>query len=276
MAFTSTETKIVIGYNNAVTPANITAVTLAGGTSADTGYPVANLKYEDMWRMFKTSGTPSTNTDIIIQFAVARQFTAFGLVNHNLFSGGYSVDLAHSPDNVTYTSVGNQALFTDGNILYRFPINSPARAYWRIRLTTSASPRPGIFIGAVFLGVHAALTNNPTDAGVFTTAEVPIDFIQSAGQAKHVRFGPTKYGQRSEFTWERASQLTVFTLLETIGRTNMRKLIAVITPEQVHLTFPFFGEHVFGYLTRITHSPREGASSATHRADVVLNIEGAV
>lgn len=271
MAFTSAETKIVLAYNNKVTTANVTAVTIASATP-DASYPIANLKYEDPWRMLKVPTTPSGNPVIKIQFTAAQTINCFGLVNHNLWSSAnYTIELAYSSDDTSYTVVGSTSLVSDGNLLLRFT-TSPARVWWRITLT--ASPRAAFYLGAVFLGTYSAMASNPIDGGVNTRLGVPVDFIESAGDAKHVRFGASKFTTQAELTWERATQATVLALVETIARPNMRKMIGIITPEQVNVIVPLYAEHLFGYLTSAVVAPREGASSSTHRADVVLNIEG--
>lgn len=270
MAFTSSETKAVIAYNNKVIAANVTAVTLSNA-SADSSFPVANLKYDDPWRMLKVTGNPSNNPTIVFQFAVAQSFTCLGLVNHNLLDGGYSVDLAYSADNVSYTSVGTVGLTTNANILLRFAA-SPARVYWRLTLQRSTPWQP-FYLGSVFLGTHQALTTNPVDGGMNTRLSVPIDVIESAGEARHIRFGPTKYTQDSEITFERISQTMLAVLVEGIIRPNLRRQIAIIGPDIVHLVTPG-SEHLFAYVKDVVVAPREGASTTTHRADVVLNLLG--
>ena len=271
MAFQAIETKTVVGFDNKIDAALITAVTIANAT-AHAYYPVTNLKYDDPWRMCKVTTSPTAAPQIKFQFAAAQMFTCFGIINHNLATQSYGVTLESSVDNSTWVTIGSitaGTMISDGNILLRFPLSSN-HAWWRITLT-KASAWPTFYVGSFFLGQHQSLITEPLDGGVNSRMEVPIEFTQSSGQAKHVRWGVSKYTTDCEMTFERASQSTVLQLAETVGRRNLRKTIAFVQPGQVSSIQPVMGEHLFAYLQALTVSPRVGAP---HKADIVLQLAG--
>ena len=88
-----TGTKMALAYDNHINPAEVTAIQLTGVTDNPLA-PAANLKYDDPWRMFVVTATPTANVDIEVTIATGAQINCCGIINHTLATNGYTVEVS--------------------------------------------------------------------------------------------------------------------------------------------------------------------------------------
>jgi len=269
MAYTASDSRLVIGYDNLIVPEQIASIAL-GNATADAAYPVDNLKFEDPWRMLKVSTTPSGSPQINVVFNAAVNASCAGFVNHNLADGGYAYQVLYSTNGTDYTQIGSISAVTNGNVLLRF--NSINAKWWRF-MPYKASAWTSFRIGALFLGTKYEVETNPENDGGFNVAfENPVLFSQSSGNAKHLLHGPDKWTSSAELLFRRVSATMSYALTHTIGARNRRKMIAMIPPDQVTGYVPLAYEHFFGVLQGIYPSPSQGIGGS--KINVVMRLEG--
>jgi len=273
MAFTASETRMVLAYNNKVLPENVSTVTITNAT-ADASHPAANLKYDDPWRRLKVPANPSAAPVIDFTFSASQQFTCFGIVNHDLYTGGYGIEFAYH-NGTTFVSIGTATPTSDGDLLVRSAL-TPAATVYRLILTRG-SAWPPFRLGAVFMGTHAAVAKNPEgENGWVVNYGFPLEFLQSAGDARHVLIGARKITKSATAIFERIDQAQQKLIVETVGRANFGKLVGIIPPDSVTTVVPVGLEHFFGLVLGYDHGAAMGGTAGAHKGAAVLRLEGAV
>jgi hypothetical protein len=281
-----TQSRLVFCYDNAITPDNVTGVTLTNIT-ADGNFPAENLKYADPKLKLMTRGT--SGSDRVIQFDLASPSVAFaclGVCAHNLISRGYeTVKVEYSSDGTSWTNVGTATVslldFTgvtgqDCNFFVRFgAVGGPT--HWRVTfgMASASDTRAAFEIGMIFLGPIYEVAKNATDGAIFTTIEVPMEFSESLGGDKWLAPGPAKYREELEVSFSRLTHIDYKTIAWKIGERNARKIVGVIPPELVQNQMPSGNQHFFGYLDRPVSNARSGFASTNHRYDLTLHLTGA-
>ncbi len=115
----------------------------------DPAFPIGRLSDDRTFLSFKTSAG-ATTVDIITDSggaAVAADYLM--VVGHDLFDpaldglGAVTVEFAHSPDDITYTTVVAAFVVTDNRIIAR-TFTQVSRRFWRLRLTRAAAFIPSI------------------------------------------------------------------------------------------------------------------------------------
>jgi len=269
-----TQSKMVIGYDNKVTPENLSSVSCS--VTANSSFPDDNLEYEDPWRMMKVTTTPGSDPDITFTFSSSQTFTCWGLVNHNIITQGYqSINLQYEDSgwNDVGTGISLLSRTTDTNFLLRF--GSQSSTQWRIQMTGPGT-KPTFYIGSVFMGTAYTVPRNPIDGLMNTRIGYRNTFVDAAGGARYVAQSAYKAEETIEATFERATQSQTQKMTEDIAANNQGKMIALVGPDQVFQSMPGTHGHFYGYARDIVVAPRGGPSSTDHRADIVLTMDSAV
>ena len=135
--------------NNDSLPTVLFQNILASGTltasSETSGYPKENVLDESTVKYWRPTTLPATLT---LDAGSAVSADAFGVVAHDLFTAGCSIEVQTSPNGTTWTSVTDTITPTDNKTILQL-FTSVSSRYWRIRIT-GASTDPNI--GVLFLG----------------------------------------------------------------------------------------------------------------------------
>ena len=277
MAYVTSQSKMVIAYNNRVAPEYISSVVLSNiGSDAIAN----NLAIEDPTKLLATTGTSGSNRVIDINFSAAWEFNCFGMANHNLVTQGYTgIDIGYW-NGSSYASVGGvqslSGVLGDPNFILRFPPTTATVASsvynWRIILSGSGT-RPAFSIGMVTFGTYYECEMNPEDGGVFVPTEIQMEELPTLGGIKYDRPGPARVSESAEINFKRIPQTMMNTLRGTIEQANRKKPIGIIWPEQVSYAMPNATQHFFGKISRMTPSPRS-AMAPPHKYDLTIAMRG--
>lgn len=141
---------MIIGYENLLESATVTADEEATGFEIENGY---DWRLDDWWKATSTSAFTVINIDIDCGSSQSADYV--GLVGHNFSSAVISFKVQHD-DNSGYSSptdaLGATALTSDGVALKTF--TSASDRYWRIAITMLSSAPP--IIGHLSLGARYA------------------------------------------------------------------------------------------------------------------------
>lgn len=273
MAFI-THTRMVICYGNVMTQEAAPTFTLTNITE-DPSTPAANLAFPDPWALFRVPSGNASNRIIQIDFGSAPALMGcIGFANHDLFTGYDTVALDYWTGSA-WSNVGTQTLTGQGgggnpNFLLRFtPISGVTR--YRVTLGKTSGTRPGFYIGMMFLGKVYEVTTNPVEGGLFLSQEVPLQLLTTVGGAILAPAAPPKYTESLEASFARTSKTMFQVLSETILRNSVGKVIGIIHPEGAEETLPTGSQHLFGYISKLSPSPRNYG-----KYDITMVVEGAV
>ena len=289
MAFTVSNTKMCIGYNNRLVPENIASITL---TNIASDAVANNVGIEDPTIKLATAATTAAANvrTVIINFSAAWQISCFGLANHDLITGGYDyIDVAYW-NGSSYTQAGGTTqsfagVLGDPNFLLRFPPaiatisaggggQPPLNTYsWRIIFSKNSGTNAAFSIGLFFLGLYYEVAMNPEEGGVFIPTEIELEPTPTLGGISYKRPGPARASESAEINWKRIPQSMMDVLRGTIEQNNRKKPIAIIWPEQVSYAMPNATQHFYGNISRMTPSPRT-ALTPPHKYDLTIAMRG--
>lgn len=269
--------KTGVAYDNFVNPTDVTSMVTADITGFVSGFPVANLEYQDPWTMAKTAGT-STSPSIEHRFSGAVPVEAIGIINHNLGEALYTqveVESWTSPAGpYVQQALYNIPTTVDNDII--IPITQVSSERWRLTFTTGGFD---FYIGSIFYGRLKTLETNPINDGFVQSRSTSATFEESAGGATHATFGATKRSSILDITWRRAdmAMITWFN-----GRPN-DELLGFIGPEQGDMddnTNRYDGANLFwGYKVDDVTSPVGPGQMATSQKatyNYTMHLRGAV
>lgn len=129
-------------------------------TSTASGYDADNVVVLDRNSLWVAGGTGTI--DLILDLGSPKAVDTVCLANHN-GSGWSGTTVAHSADNVTYTTAITPSGLTTGSDYYG-SFSSQTKQYWRLRTTSATS---AMQVGIFYLGLSTILTENP-DIGMVT------------------------------------------------------------------------------------------------------------
>jgi hypothetical protein len=273
----ATQQKLVIGYDNVVLPENITAIT--ANFTPDTGFGLDNLKYPDPSLRCRETDTSASDRIITIQFAAGKTLTCAGVIGHNLKSKGYQTVLVEwSTDGSAWTAVGTAqslAAFGNPNFLLRFAqVSGPA--WWRFTFGQSSGTRQAFEVGMLFLGTIYEFTRNAVADGGFQIIRDPVvNFVDSAGGQTWLAQGHSTFNEEAEIELLRAAPADAQVLTNQIFESNIRKIVCLLSPEQVTVQMPTVGQHFFGYLLPMSRAVRCGFGGGD-KYDITLSMMGAL
>jgi hypothetical protein len=265
--------RLAIGYYDSITRGFGNAVVTGGITSTVSGFPSSNLLYPSPWDLMKTSAVSGTVT-IEIDMSTSLTLQSFGLLNHNLWSAGYS-SAAFQHWTGSWTTDATVTITPgDQDILCTTSAGVTSDKF-RVSLG-SAPPGTNFYLGLFYLGLRYVVTRNPAPGGILQTRTEPIAFEESAGGARHFYTGFPKRSGKMELTWERTQIADV----EFLRQQPKFSLLGIIPPEQGDFQSSPGGQEIFfGYVVSNTPSPRGPGAQATAdpaRYDWTLELEGAV
>ncbi len=112
------------------------------------GFNVNNWLLYNAWK----AGVTGTQ-DLVFDLTTAKSCDTFCVFGHNLFTEGCSLELAHSPDDISYTVVVTAFVVPDDGVIFK-EFTSISRRYWRVRVTNSTI---NSLISVAALGVATVL-----------------------------------------------------------------------------------------------------------------------
>ena len=273
----ATQAKLVIGYDNAVTPDKITAITVTN-IVPDSGFSQDNLKYPDPGLKMRTSATSANDRIITIQFSSSQTFSCAGVLAHDLISRGYDfVNVEHSANGTSWTPVGTgtTALATEGNPNFLLRFSSAANTWWRFTFGKSSGTRPVFEVGMLFLGrIHEFGRHVVKDGGFTIIRDPGIGFVEAAGMDTWITQGAVRFDDEAEAELQQVLAADAAVFVNRIFETNLRKIICLLSPEHVVAQMPIVGQHLFGYLLPTSHAVRNGWGSGD-KYDLTINLRGA-
>ena len=123
----------------------ISSVTL---TATSATVPVANLAHHQLGKAWRTSGITSESITINLG-TTSEPVKSVCVAGHNLTKNG-TVEILHSTDNITFTSLGVKTVGSAKIVTFFFA--SLSKQYWRITLKDTTNPDNFIKVGRIFLG----------------------------------------------------------------------------------------------------------------------------
>ena len=123
----------------------ISTVTL---TATSAAVPVSNIAHHQLCKAWRTSGITSESVTINLG-TITESVRSVCVGGHNLTKNG-TVEVLHSTDNVTFTSLGVKTAGSAKIITFFFA--SLSKQYWRVTLKDTTNPDNFIKVGRIFLG----------------------------------------------------------------------------------------------------------------------------
>jgi hypothetical protein len=264
--------RLAIAYADSITAGLGTSVVTSGITSTVPGFPSSNLLYKSPWDLMKTSAVSGT-VIIEIDMSTSLVLQSFGLVNHNLWSAGYSgASFQHWTGSAWSTDATVTITPGDQDVLCTTSAGVTSDKF-RVNLGAASS---NFYLGLFYLGFRYVVSRNPAPGGILQTRTEPIAFEESAGGARHFYTGFPKRSGKMELTWER----TTISDVEFLRQQPKFSLLGIMPPEQGDFQSSPGGQEIFfGYVVSNTPSPRgPGAQNTADpaRYDWTLELEGAV
>lgn len=130
------------GFDNRAIGATLTA------SSAASGFEAVNATTWDTYSAWQPTSTSAQS--YTIDLGSAASLDSFGIAGHNLFSCGATVELQHSPDGATWTTVVSAITVASDEPLFR-RFAAVSKRYWKLNFTsTSIFTIANIFVGVSF------------------------------------------------------------------------------------------------------------------------------
>lgn len=267
-----TLSKMAIAYSNNVGLGLANGVQSTGVTAFQAGFPLSNLLFESPWDVIKTNGVSGTVT-LELQFSTSVSVQAYGLLNHNLKSAGYSQADFQWWNGSSYVSQAIVNLTPNNPDVLVTTTTLQSATKFRVSFGSAS----GDFrLGSFFVGLRRVMDRNPAAEGIIQRRTPPILIENAAGGALHVIKGADKRDAEMEITWTRCTIDDV----EFLKQQDEYSLLGIVSPEQGDNQATSFGQDCFfGYVTSSTMSPRGPGGQLTTqpaRYDWTLTLQGAV
>ncbi len=277
--------KTTIIYNNRMRESYIDNFSTAGFT-ADAGFPVENLQYDNPNQILKSSANPTTTLTIVVNFHDAHQFWAFGIFAHTLMSGDETDPLYPTYAQIRFqydSSYPSQSgswvdVIPYTNLPWTWGDNVDliylaAQGYTgdriRVQITGNASPLAPFTIGGLFMGQRYELPVEIAEAGFISTLRTELE-TTTVRRSRHIAGWSDRPIYDAQMSIEQAPKACV-NQLNLIQRQNAGRIIGVKQTEQIDDSEPTTNPHFFGRITQHVNRPRIGFPTSM---DIVTDMEG--
>lgn len=279
MAYLTNANRMLWCYDNHVRPAEVTAVT-GTNLTADTNFPLDNLKYDNPQQELRVSTTSASNRIITFQFGAAAAASCLGICNHDLMTRGYeTITVEYSSNGSSWTNVGTGsvtlfAVYGDPNFFVRFD-RVAGQTWWRLTLGKASGTRPAFRIGMVFVGETFEVTRNPLPGQYIGRKTATTRIVDTMGGARWLAPSGTVVHEEGEISFRRAP-LNDFRFVEgKLMQQNNQRIVGIVQPEQLAFQMPIGQQHFFGYVTDAIPAAQDGPDSSSHKTDYTVAIVGA-
>ena len=142
-------------YYLAGSAANLVTTSTLSSTSADANFPLANLKSDFLWKMFRFNSAAADMT-LTADLGSSKAVDFSSVHFHNIDSGITSLVL-QSDDNSGFSSATTRATFTLEDPAFYKAFTSASERYWRLKFN-GTNTGGAVYIGKWSLGARSELT----------------------------------------------------------------------------------------------------------------------
>lgn len=259
---------MAVVHGNVCNPVDVSSVAIAGAT-AIAWHPESNLKYEDRERMLKILSIAGSLT-VTINLGATFSLSSWGIIGHNAKSSGFEIVLARGRLSSSYNNFDSSVTMDGDFDMAQIATTDDCD---EVEIVFVGGPASNFYLGAIFLGIHTELDQNPSSGRHKVVRKNTINQLVDMGGARHMIFGTENRSQdlQMEFRRSKSEDLRLWTGL------GPRDLIGIIPPLD-HMAGvengPKFTDHTFGYVREFSHSVLSSFGATQRRHNIVVSVTG--